>query len=321
MTNVEKVLVLLRSSPRGLTDAEIGRVTGIAPHAQVNQICNRLARRGLTSRIRGTEGHFVNRALAPRAAPSESRLPVSAASQERPERALPGGSLGIELASTLFVIPCSADKRRGGAIGGDGGSVLDDLPAGLAAELRAVREKNAASSQLDESRRMAAVERYNGLLYRTAAGAFERLERAGVHLAVVSGGYGLVLGRETIGWYDRVFVESRWPRQLVSRCLGRYAEAARASTVVGLFGRTTAYAKAFRRVSWGPTVKEVWLVTPLAEDVPLRKVPRAIGEALAALSTTGVLVDGWTSSEGAPLSISSLRPVAAVEASSRRQGR
>lgn len=60
MTNEERILALIRSSERALTDREIREQTGIEPRAQVNQICNRLAEKGLTLRENGPHGSLVN---------------------------------------------------------------------------------------------------------------------------------------------------------------------------------------------------------------------------------------------------------------------
>lgn len=212
----------------------------------------------------------------------------------------------VELAETLFVIPCSKKKRRGTSDGGaQTGSVLDHLTDGLADRLREVRAQNAEPSQLDESVRMAAVERYSGTLYQYAGSAFARLKDAGARLAIVSGGYGLVLGEDRIGWYDRLFVESEWPDRLVSKCLASYAESSNVRTAVGLFGGTTAYAKAFRHVRWDSLVTERWLVTPTAGRAQ-KKVSRTIGEALALLSKSGELPPNWTSTQGVPVNISAV---------------
>jgi hypothetical protein len=73
MTNTERVPAALERSP-GLSDAELGAVTGVAPHQQVNQICRRLAVQGLIRRGRGPQGRIVN-TLSPRG--SSSAPPVT----------------------------------------------------------------------------------------------------------------------------------------------------------------------------------------------------------------------------------------------------
>src|SRR5438874_13663149 len=46
MTNLEKVLKVIRDRPDGLDDDEIAEITGIQPRQQIHQICSRLAGRG-----------------------------------------------------------------------------------------------------------------------------------------------------------------------------------------------------------------------------------------------------------------------------------
>ena len=62
MTNRDIVLESIQSEPKGLTDAEIVKLTGIRPHQQVNQICRSLAEDRRITRKRGANGLIVNRA-------------------------------------------------------------------------------------------------------------------------------------------------------------------------------------------------------------------------------------------------------------------
>lgn len=117
MTNEERVLALIRQHP-GLSDAEIRERTGIRPHQQVNQITNRLARRGLTRRTRRADNRFGNYPVtaaattgmhhAPDSIPRPERQP-SAARATTPAR----WTLGVRNPSTLVVIPCSKWKSHG----------------------------------------------------------------------------------------------------------------------------------------------------------------------------------------------------------------
>ena len=310
MTNIERILALIRSSVRGLTDREIGEQTGITPHQQVNQICNKLATRRLTRREHGPEGFLINRAVVEGDAELSSQLDAAdrsgtsatpATTRPPAEKESPVGEFVIpDLRRTLVVIPCSKSKRQGGVEGELGSvSIMDFLPDGLAKELRAVREANLRVCQVDESWQMAAVKRYCGAMYRAAGTTLEQLDGAGAAVAVISGGYGVVLVREEIGRYEQKFDAAMWPNQLVGRCLSAYAKSIGARTVVGLFGATTSYARAFRRAQWPPSVQNVWLLCPAARwrDGSQVKVPRAIGEALAAIGSTGTVAAGWTSSD------------------------
>ena len=300
MTNEERILALIRSSERALTDRDIREQTGIEPHAQVNQISNRLARKGLARREDGPQGSLVNRLVVEDE--GAAAYPASARGKEREVGTL--GSPEIDLGAALIVIPCSAKKHCGGAEDRDGVSILDFLPGDLSAELRVVRQRNARECGLDESLRMPAAERYCGSLYEAAGRTLAHVERAGAGLAIVSGGYGVVLAGEQIGWYEQRFGEARWPNELVGRCLAAYAEAIQARTVIGLFGKTTPYAKAFRSVKWPVDIHEARLVSPeLREGGALVKVPRAIGESLAEMGSTGALGADWKSSDNVPVRI------------------
>ena len=285
--------MLIRSSANGLTDREIRERTGISPHQQVNQICNRLAEKALTRRERGPRGIWVNRP----ALEGDGEVSVPAVARTKGGHDGTGGLLEIELGSALLVIPCSGGKHPGGSEGLDGVSIIDFLPEELSDELRDVRKRIARACKVDESLRMAAVERYCGTLYESAGRAVEQLCRSVAGLAIISGGYGVVLGREQIGWYEQRFEEAMWPGDLVGRCLSAYAKAIGARTVVGLFGATTSYAKAFRRAKWPRETQQAWLVSPERGDGALVKVPRAIGEALVEIGSAGTLERDWMSSD------------------------
>ena len=301
MTNVERILALILSSARGLTDREIREQTGITPHQQVNQICHRLADKGLTRRERGPQGFWVN---SP-AVEDDGDVVSSAAAPAKERHVEALGLPEIDPGSALIVIPCSGRKHQGGVEGWDGGvSILDFLSEDLSDELRDVRERNARVCQVDELLRMLAAERYCGTLYKAAGRALEQLDRAIGGVAIISGGYGVVLVREQIGWYEQRFDQAMWPNDLIERCLSAYAKAIHARTVVGLFGATTSYAKTFRRVEWPVGVQNAWLVSPeLRGGGALVKVPRAIGEALAVIGLTGTLAADWKSSDDVPIRI------------------
>ena len=302
MTNRDRILELLSASQRPLTDSEILRRTGIEPHQQVNQICNKLAAEGHIDRRKGPEGLLVNSAVG------TARFEEIAGDAEQLDAsAHPGGLPELQLEGVLIVIPCSSRKRRGGTDAPDGISLVDWLPEELAAELVAARQRNAPSSQVDESRTMPAVERYTGRLYEAGAGALERIQQAGAEVVIVSGGYGVVSSGEAIGWYAQPFAERMWPEGLVARCLGAYAESIDATAVVGVLAGTTAYAKVFREVRWPATVERAWLVSPdLHGGGAQVKVPRAIGEALAEIANGRSLPADWSSSDGVPLRVEAL---------------
>ena len=196
------------------------------------------------------------------------------------------------------VIPCSGRKRPGGVADRDE-SILDCLPSGLADELRMQRERNAPAAELNAARRLPATERYSGYLYEAAGTrTFERLDDAGSRIAIISGGYGLVLGYERIGMYDQVFKGAMWPERLIQRCLSACAQVTETRTVVGLLSASTSYAKVFRGARWPAGVAQAFLLSPEPTCGAMVKVPRTQGEALAEIARSGHLLPGWRSSDG-----------------------
>ena len=211
----------------------------------------------------------------------------------------------LELAETLLVLPCSSRKRSLAYTGdGDGASVLDFLPQSLAEELTARRIENAGVAKVDESTLLPAIERYAGHLYVAARPAFTGLSRSGAAVLIVSGGYGIVLAREQIGTYDLAYRASLWPKGLIGRCLAEYAESVRAKTVVGLFSKTTQYAKILRRAPW--TGRRVFLITPERTRGAMVKTPRAQGEALAAIIHEHCLPSNWQSRDGLQMQVTQI---------------
>ena len=222
----------------------------------------------------------------------------------------PVGLPCLVLSDTLVVIPCSGSKIQGGRLPKlTDASIFDALPGGLAEELRAGRAKNAASASLDEPALLPAAERNNGHLYRSAGAALDALVRSSAGVLIMSGGYGIVSAAEPIGWYEQVYRPSNWPDGLVGRCIAGYATAVNATTVVGMFSASTAYAKAFRTVQWPEAVQNVFLLSPQARarDGAQIKAPRALGEALTEISRHQRLSSSWTSSDGLPMEVTWLK--------------
>ena len=272
MTNGERVFALIRSSGRALTDREVLELTGIKPHQQVNQICNRLAEKGLTRRVYGPQGFLVNSPLV--GDESDEAYPVTNRVKEREVGTV--GLLEIDLSSSLIVIPCSGRKHRGGIEDGKCASILDFMPEELSNELREMRKRNARECRLDESLWMPAAERYCGNVYKAVGVKLAHVEKAAAGLAIISGGYGVVLADEQIGWYEQRFNEAMWPNELIGRCLAAYAEVVQATTVIGLFAKTTSYARVFQRTNWPADICDAWLVSPELRGGggALVKVPR-----------------------------------------------
>jgi cytoplasmic iron level regulating protein YaaA (DUF328/UPF0246 family) len=62
-------------------------------------------------------------------------------------------------------------------------------------------EKIHARAHIDETSLIPAWQRYTGSLYQASRDAMETARERGVHMIIVSGGYGLVLAAEPIGYY------------------------------------------------------------------------------------------------------------------------
>lgn len=314
MTNRERVLALVHSEPTGLTDSEIRERTGIQPRQQVNQICRNLAEAGLIERRPGPGGRLVNfptASLLDTFPPARHRSPPAGSEKSPHERADPSDATGmprLSISTTLFVLPCSGAKRRGGRRTGAGStSVLHSLPCGLAAELKSRRSENALRVKLDESALLPAAERYTGTLYRAAGDAVDLLAQAAAGLLIISGGYGIVRHAEAIGWYDQEFRNALWPNGIVARCLAAHADVIGATAVIGLLSATTQYARVFRSARWPDRVEHVLLVSPKPTAGAMVKAPRAQGQALKAFSRDQPLHPGWTSSDGLGIQIARLK--------------
>ena len=216
----------------------------------------------------------------------------------------------LEFSETLFVVPCCARKRwHGRASRGDGISVLESLPTPIAGELQRQRARNASKAQLDETSLLPALERFAGNLYEAAGAAFHTLLEEGAEILILSGGYGVVHVRELVGRYDQRLDKAMWPNDVIQRCLAAYAAEAGVKTVIGLFSRSGDYGQAFRTTRWPEVVERVYLVTPVSRSRSGAQatVPRATGEALAAIAGRQRLGANWTSSDGLHVNVTTLR--------------
>lgn len=292
MSNRDRVLDLIERQP-GLSDREIRERSGIEPHQQVNQICRDLTRRGLIRREERPDGVLGN------------YLVSHAPAEQAPRRAVAHRHAGcpsswrIEVtdwADTVVIIPCSARKCGGGSTA-RGRSILDDLPAPLADELRRRRE-DILGDTTRHDQLMPAVARYDGNLFRQLDFETQRipLER----LLILSGGYGVVRADEPIAHYDIRFSVKDWPGALVSRAVASYADGLGAKRVVAFASATTDYAAVIRRVEWrGAGVAEAWLILPnVSGGGAMVKGPAAIGQAVAALLQAGSLDSSWAARDG-----------------------
>lgn len=278
-------MVLLRQRP-GLTDRQIREATGIEPHQQVNQITNRLARQGRIRRVREAAllRNYPRDEPSPGAPASPAQSSGAQAREGTSRRATPpSGRWRVEplaVGHPLLVLPCSARKARGGGPVADGESVLDHLPAGLAEELARARSRLAACREREEQL-LPAWRRYTGHLYQAATSAWGALHQQGVPVAIVSGGYGVVLSTEPIAWYDARFRPSDWPSRLVPRSLAALAQTLNVDRVVALAGASTAYARVMRQAPW--PVPAALLTPRPGGGGAMRATPRLLGLALSDL--------------------------------------
>lgn len=302
MTNTERILTaLLTHGP--MSDSELRRQTGVEPHQQVNQICRRLAQQGRVRRAPGPDGLILNQLMDEPAMPTAMQATASSSRQPSVQRCsvahpAPVEPVALSDERTLLLRPCSGAKAAGGRPVLAGPSVSDYLDDELAASLRSARSEVAAVAAVDERLVLPACQRYTGTLYRSAVPVLAN-EQAIRRVAILSGGYGLVLAGEPIGAYDRRFATGDWPRGLLERCLVALASGLAVDQVVALCARSTGYAELVRRAPWKRAGIEAVLVAPEMQGRGGAQVlvPRAAGEALAAM-VQGSLPLAWQSTDG-----------------------
>ncbi len=203
-----------------------------------------------------------------------------------------------DLRRTLLLIPCSGRKNSSRRFEAEGPRVIDGLPEKLAAELAAARRENSQRSRLDETSLVQAWQRYNGTLYQAASRSLRSAVEKGLHVLIVSGGYGLVLMEEPIGIYEAVFKTSWWPRGLLEDVLIAYCAQNNLTSVRAFMARSTGYGKLVHQVPWKKAgIDDALLLAPQATTGAMVKTPRALGEAFAAF-LSGELDENWASSDG-----------------------
>ena len=305
-TNEQRIMAMLKDRP-GLDDDELSKATGISPRQQVNQICRRLESRGLVRRDIGARGKIVNFV--------QSSSEFSSSAPDR-EATVPGAPLehihrrhvqhdhsvphAIEFdpGTTLFIFPCSGSKERRQGMRTQGPSILDQLSPLLGQRLADARTRIRARAHMDETSMIPAWERYTGSLYQAGRDAIEAALESGVHMIIVSGGYGLALAAEPIGYYEAVFRNSWWPNRVLDEVILDYLRRHRLRAVCAIASATTEYAKLLRRVNWHSVeLEDAVLLTPEETTGAMVKSPRAQGEALSMLLQGG-LVMNWESSDG-----------------------
>lgn len=312
-TNEQRILAALRERP-GLDDDELSVAAGVRPRQQVNQLCRWLESRGVLRRKIGSRGKIVNflqdrteakpSGDAERPATPQGTSLKGAPRHVRPEQPL--GTFECDPRSTLFVFPCSGAKAHQQGSRLKGPSILDQLPPVLREKLAEARRQVGARVHIDETSLIPAWQRYTGSLYQASRDAIETALDRGVHMIIVSGGYGLVLAAEPIGYYEAVFKNSWWPRRLLDEVLIEYLRHHKLRTLCAIASASTGYAKLLRRVSWHEAeLESALLLTPEETTGAMVKSPRAQGEALSAV-LRGEMDRTWVSSDGLPLTYTRL---------------
>jgi hypothetical protein len=161
---------------------------------------------------------------------------------------------------------------------------------------------------LDEETLMPAYLRYAGQLYKHGSTPIGEAVAAGQRVLIVSGAYGILRADEPIGMYEKRFALSDWPGGLLEECMLDYARHEGIRSIIAVMSNTTDYAKLIRRVNWRTAGMEAILASPVARGSgsgAMVKVPRAQGQALAALINRGLDQD-WRSSDSLSLKIESV---------------
>lgn len=183
---------------------------------------------------------------------------------------------GIDPERSLIVLTCSARKQLGGTPAGRGDVV------GWPQELADARNRVLASAQADSTRVLPAWRRYTGTFYQHAQPALANAVANG-HVAIISGGYGIVRGDEPISWYDKVLQLSNWPSGLLESALISEVQRCGARTVVAFASASTEYARLLRRTPWQQAGIDARLVTVAGVTAgAMSEVPRQLGQAFSA---------------------------------------
>lgn len=200
---------------------------------------------------------------------------------------------------TLLVLPCSGSKSKP-RVSKAGASILGDLSVETARRLVAAREALSTRTQLNESVLVPALERYRGFLYQEAGTQLSDAVNRGLHVLIISGGYGVLRATEPIGDYNEVFHLAWWPPNLIQTCLIEYCARHSLTAVRALVSVNGDYAKVIQRTDWSRAgIHDALMLSPdlRGQGGAMRKGPTTIGEAIVALLERGIPQD-WASSTG-----------------------
>ena len=307
---------LLTRQP-GLDDDQISELTGNKPRQQVNQICRRLVNRGVLLRYPGPMGKIVNYPVVefPRKASVPTKPIALTADQcqksdpvrvrhDRAATVLGKGSASVTIlgpaSETLLILPCSAKKLPTVGVCETGPRITDYLPGDLADKLHSARsEVQRKHTKVNERTLVAACQRYDGYLYRSAREALTDALEDKLHILILSGGYGVILANEPIGCYRARLNLAWWPKCLLEDVIASYAWRHKLKRAVAVVSYSPPYRNLVEKVDWRSAgVDEAVLIMPEpVKSGAMVKSPRAQGEAISAL-ISGKLDQGWCSSDG-----------------------
>ena len=325
ITNKERIIKLLHRQP-GLDDDEISELTGIKPRQQVNQICRYFAKLGKLKRSQGPKGKIINHLTnaSPSQVPSTAVKTTSSAALTRQQSRPPTTSQNASelekdsviklepqhLHKTLLIIPCCKEKMPFPDVRETGPRIAHHLTTDLAERLYLAREEVRECAHIDEKTLVPAWQRYNGNLYK-AKGVKKTLGQAveqGLHVLILSGGYGVLLADEPIGLYEARFKASWWPKNLLEEVIASYTRYHQLKHMRAFVSKSGGYRPLVKRVNWNAAGVDdaVLLVPEFAGGSAQSGVPKAQGEAMVAL-VKGELNEGWRSSDGLALICKRLR--------------
>jgi hypothetical protein len=304
MTHSERILELL-ARERGLDDDELSRRLDIRPRQQVNSICRKLARERRVVRSTGPAGQICNFLPSDTVVPTGVKPPKPFVwhAQTAPPATLNKAFFALskaQLDKTLILIPCSKKKIKGGAATRGCSPLTGDLPPTLGRNLAVARTAVLARAGIDGGELMPAWQRYDGEFYTAADQAPENAIKSGLHLLILSGGYGVIKACERIGIYNTLLKLRDWPNQLLQNVLLDYARCHKLKSVWAFVPKSGDYCKLVKKLAAGEEagITGVFIVSPIANDGNQRReVPRALGEAFAAF-LSGTLTQDWESSDG-----------------------
>jgi len=205
------------------------------------------------------------------------------------------------LRETLILIPCSGRKNLGGVSTDDCSPLTNDLPPLLAQRLADARRAVLAKVRFDGRQLMPAWQRYQGTLYSEAAQAIQAGIDAGLHVLIISGGYGIIKACEPIGVYSARLKLADWPRGLLEEVLLTYVARHRLKSVRAFVSQTTDYYRLVSRVRWkSAAIADATVLATAPVRGAIVKAPRAQGQGIRAF-LGGKLNGDWRSSDGLQL--------------------